>query len=58
MTLTAEAIERGARALAIALHGGDWDTPHKAMGEPSGNYTEAQKQWWRDGVRKMMEKTT
>lgn len=42
--LTYDAIEKGAKALAEALHGGKWDT----------NYTSAQKEVWRDRVRRAM----
>ena len=42
--LTPEAVEVGARALAEALAGGKWET----------HFTEAQRDLWRDRVRRAM----
>lgn len=39
-SLTPEAIEQGAKALAVALNGGDWDR----------DYTDDQKALWRQRV--------
>jgi hypothetical protein len=43
-SFTEESIERGARALAEALHGGRWET----------HYTEGQRQLWVGRVRAVL----
>jgi hypothetical protein len=47
VTLTAKAVEKGAKALALALNGGEWDT----------HYTEKQKDLWRARVLAAMSVT-